>query len=106
MIQEKKIWNKQYDWLEEYPIYCVLSEAKIIDASVNCGIPLREVTDALGYRTYMHTIDDPYKYTNERVAKAHGQKAILSLTLEAKRYIDKRLEELGIQYGWKIYKSE
>lgn len=102
----KKIWNKQYDWLEEYPIYCVLSEAKIIDASVNCGIPLREVTDALGYRTYKHTIDAPDKYTNERVAKAHGQKAMLSLTLEAKRYIDKRLEELGIQYGWKIYKSE
>ena len=55
---------------------------------------------------YMHTIDYPDKYTNERVAKAHGQKAILSLTFEAKRYIDKRLEELGIQYGWKIYKSE
>ncbi|SDH83702.1 PLD-like domain-containing protein [Pseudobutyrivibrio sp. 49] len=102
----KKAWIKQYDWLEEYPIYCVISEAKVIDAPVNCGIPLREVIDNLGYKTYMHTRDNPDKYPKERVAKAHGQQAMLALSPEAKEYIDERLETLGMQYGWKIYKSE
>lgn len=102
----KKIWNKQFDWLKKYPIYCVISEAKIIDAPINCGIPLREVTDALGYKTYIHTRDNPDKYTNEKVAKAHRQQAMLALSYEAREYIDERLEEIGKQYGWKMYRSE
>lgn len=102
----KKAWIKQYDWLEEYPIYCVISEAKVIDAPINCGIPLREVTDNLGYKTYMHTRDDPDKYPKERVAKAHSQRAMLALSPEAKEYLDERLNALGKMYGWKVYKSE
>lgn len=102
----KKPWLKQFDWLEQYPIYCVISEAKVIDAPINCGIPLREVTDALGYKTYMHTKDNPDKYTKERVAKAHGQRAMLKLSPEAKEYLDERLDVLWKKYGWKEYKSE
>ena len=102
----KKTWSKQFDWLKKYPIYCVISEAKIIDAPVNCGIPLREVTDALGYKTYIHTKDSPDKYTEEKVAKAHRQQAMLALSHEAREYIDKRLEEIGKQHGWKTYRSE
>lgn len=102
----KKAWINQYNWLEEYPIYCVISEARIIDAPVNCGIPLREVTESLGYKTYMHTRDNPEKYPKERVSKAHGQQAMLALSPEAKDYIDERLDALGKQYGWKVYKSE
>ncbi len=101
-----KGWINEYDWLAEYPIYCVISEAKIINAPVKNGIPLREMVEALGYKTYMHTRDNPEKYTKERVAKAHGQQAMLALSPEAKEYLDERLEELGKQYGWKEYKSE
>ncbi len=102
----KKDWIKQYEWLSDYPIYCVISEAKVIDAPVNCGIPLRELTDALGYKTYMHTRENPDKYPKERVAKAHGQQAMLALSPEAKEYLDERLDELGKKYGWKKYESE
>ncbi len=102
----KKDWITQFKWLTEYPIYCVISEAKVINAPVNCGIPLREMIDALGYKTYLHTRDNPEKYPKEKVAKAHGQQAMLALTPEAKDYLDKRLEELGKQYGWVNYKSE
>ena len=101
-----KEWITQFDWLVEYPIYCVISEAKVIDAPVNCGIPLRELTDALGYKTYMHTRDNPDKYPKEKVAKAHGQQAMLALSPEAKEYLDERLDELGKKYGWKKYESE
>ena len=102
----KKDWIKQYEWLSDYPIYCVISEAKVIDAPVNCGIPLRELTDVLGYKTYMHTRNNPDKYPKERVAKAHGQQAMLALSPEAKEYLDVRLDELGKMYGWKKYESE
>lgn len=101
-----KDWITRFDWLSEYPIYCVISEAKVIDAPVNCGIPLRELTDALGYKTYMHTRDNPDKYPKERVAKAHGQQAMLALSPEAKEYLDERLEALGNRYGWIEYESE
>ena len=99
-----KDWN--YEWIDEYPIYCVVSEAKVIDAPINCGIPLKELTEALGYKTYTHTQKFPDKYPKEKVAKAHGQQAMLTLTLEAKEYLDKKLDALGEQYGWTIYKSE
>lgn len=102
----KKGWINQYDWLVEYPIYCVISEAKVINAPVNCGIPLKELIDTLGYKTYMHTRNNQDKYPKERVAKAHGQQAMLALSPEAKEYLDARLEELGKQYGWITYKTE
>lgn len=101
-----KKWITQYEWLQEYPIYCVISEAKIIDAPINCGIPLRELTDHLGYKTYMHTRDYPDKYPKEKVSTSHGQQAMLSLTLEAKDFLDEKLDELGKQYGWRVYQSE
>ncbi len=102
----KKDWIAQFDGLSEYPIYCVLSEAKVLDAPVNCGIPLRELTDALGYKTYMHTRDVPDKYPKEKVSNSHGQQAMLELSPESKEYLDKRLNALGKQYGWNYYKSE
>lgn len=101
-----KDWITRFDWLSEYQINCVISEAKVIDAPVNCGIPLLELTDALGYKTYMHTRDNPDKYPMERVAKAHGQQVMLALSPEAKEYLDERLEALGNRYGWIEYESE
>ncbi len=49
----------------------------------------------------MHTRDNLDRYPKKRVAKVHGQQAILALSHEAKKYIEKRLETLGMQYGWK-----
>ena len=54
----------------------------------------------------MHTRNNSDKYTNERVARAHRQQAMLMLSPEAKEYIDGRLSELWKEYGCNIYKSE
>ncbi len=102
----KKDIIEKYKWVSDYPLYCVISEAKIIDAPIKYGIPLKEVTETLGYKTYMHTRDNPDKYTKEKVAKAHGQQAMLKLSPEAKDYIDDRLKELWKKYGCRTYKSE
>ena len=101
-----KTWKKQFDWLLEYPFYCVIAKASIINAPINCGIPLHEVTHALGYKAYKHTLDNPEKYTKERVDKAHRQQAMLHLSTEAKEFIDSRLNALGEQFGWKTYESD
>ena len=101
-----KTWKNQFDWLLEYPFYCVIAKASIINAPINCGIPLHEVTRALGYKTYKHTLDNPEKYTKERVDKAHRQQAMLHLSTEAKEFIDSRLNALGEQFGWKTYESD
>lgn len=102
----KKAWFRKYQWLEEYPYYCIIDEANILNAPVNCGIPLLEVIDALGYKAYMHTKDKPEEYPKEKVAKSHQQRVMLNLTPEAKTYIDNRLKELGEKYGCVTYKSE
>ena len=102
----RKEWFGKYEWLAEYPFYCIIDEAEIINAPVKCGIPLREVTDALGSMAYMHTKDNPDKYTREKVAHSHRQQVMLSLTPEAKEYIDQRLRELGDEYGCIHYRSE
>lgn len=101
-----KTWKNQFDWLLEYPFYCVIAKASIINAPINCGIPLHEVTHALGYKAYKHTLDNPEKYTKERVDKAHRQQAMLHLSTEAKEFIDSRLNALGEQFGWKTYESD
>lgn len=101
-----KTWRKQFDWLLEYPFYCVIAKASIINAPISCGIPLHEVTHALGYKAYKHTLDNPEKYTKERVDKAHRQQAMLHLSTEAKEFIDSRLNALGEKFGWKTYESD
>lgn len=98
----KKVWFKDYEWLAEYPYYCIVDEARIINAPVNCCIPLREVTNELGFKTYIHSKDDPTK----EVTGSHKQQAMLMLTPEARKFIDEKLKELGDEHGWKTYKSE
>lgn len=101
-----KTWKEQYDWLLEYPFYCIIAKASIINAPISCGIPLREVTQALGYKTYKHTLENPEKYTKERVDKAHRQQAMLYLSTEAKEFIDSKLNALGEKFGWSTYESD
>ena len=101
-----KNWFSQYDWLADYPLYCVINDAKIIKAPVKCGIPLREVIDALGCLTYENTRNKIDKYYKEEIYKAHRQQAVKRLTYEAKDYIDTILDELFGKYGATLYTSE
>ncbi len=101
-----KNWFSQYDWLADYPLYCVINDAKIIKAPVKCGIPLREVIDALGCLTYENTRNKIDEYYKEEIYKAHRQQAVKRLTYEAKDYIDTILDELFGKYGATLYTSE
>jgi HKD family nuclease len=101
---QKKDWFKTMDWLKDYPIYCVIEKAKILDTPLKNCIPLREITEILGFNTYMKSRDNPEKYKN--VKNLHSQQAMMLISPEAKEYIDLKLDELGEQYGWMEYESE
>lgn len=45
-------WINEYDYMEKYNYFCVISNIKIIDANVSKGIPLSEVWAELGADTY------------------------------------------------------
>ena len=98
------IWIKNYPWMERYPYYTIISDAKIIDTSVNNGIPMDEIWEALGSNTYICSFgkNEPI----DEVAKKHRQKAHMRLSGNAKDYIDKRLDDLETKYGLKSYISE
>lgn len=98
------IWMKKYDWMERYPYYCIIDNIRILDTQVSNGIRLSELWDELGSDTYMCSFGK-----NEQifeVAKKHYQKAHMRLSGNAKVFIEKRLSELGKNYGFLYYNSE
>lgn len=97
-------WIKAYPWMERYPYYTVISDAKIIDTSVNNGIPMDEIWDVLGSDTYICSYGK--KESIDAVAKKHRQKAHMKLSGNAKDYIDSRLDKLIKMYGVINYTSE
>ena len=97
-------WITQYEWMTRYPWYCIIKEAKILNTSVQNGIPLDELWDKLGSDTYLTTFGR--NETIKEVAMKHYQKAHLKLSGNAKEYIDLRLAELEKTYGIIYYKSD
>lgn len=95
---------KQYDWMDRYPWYVPILDCEVLDTSVDNGIPMDSIWDALGSDTYMSSFGK-----NEDIAavsRKHYQKAHIRLSGNAKDYIDKKLDELKAQYGVITYKSE
>ncbi|MBD5532612.1 MAG: NgoFVII family restriction endonuclease [Lachnospiraceae bacterium] len=98
------MWIQEYDWMERYPYYCVLQEAKILNTGVTNGIPLSIVWDELGSNTYVASFGR--NETLVEVARKHYQKAHMRLSGNAKNFIDMKLKELGKKYGFIEYISE
>lgn len=98
------IWIQNYDWMERYPYYCVLQEAKILNTGVANGIPLSTVWDELGSNTY--TVSFGRNETLAEVARKHYQKAHMRLSGNAKNFIDMKLEKLEKKYGFIEYISD
>ena len=99
-----KEWINQYPWMERYPYYVIIADAKIIDTKVSNGIPMDEIWDKLGSDTYICSFGK--NESIDEVAKKHRQKAHMRLSGNAKDYIDNRLNELETKYGTIIYLSE
>lgn len=97
-------WIQKYDWMERYPYYCVLQEAKILNTGVENGIPLSTVWDELGSNTYAASFGR--NETLVEVARKHYQKAHMRLSGNAKDFIDIRFAELEDKYGVIKYLSE
>lgn len=98
------MWIQEYDWMERYPYYCVLQEAKILNTEVANGIPLSTVWDELGSNTYVASFGR--NETLVEVARKHYQKAHMRLSGNAKNFIDMKLDELEKKYGFTEYISE
>lgn len=94
-------WIQNYGWMERYPYYCVLQEAKILNTGVANGIPLSAVWDELGSNTYAESFGR--NETLVEVARKHYQKAHMRLSGNAKDFIDMKLEELEKKYGFTEY---
>lgn len=90
-------WINEYDYMEKYNYFCVISNIKIIDANVSKGIPLSEVWAELGADTYKSSFGT--NQTIKEISKKHYQKAHLLLSGKAKDYLDKRLDKLFDEYG-------
>lgn len=100
----QSLWMQKHDWMERYPYYCVLQEAKVLNTGVANGIPLSNVWDALGSDTYAASFGR--NETLVEVARKHYQKAHMRLSGNAKKYIDVKLAELEDKYGYIEYVSE
>lgn len=98
------LWILNHDWMERYPYYCVLKEAKILNTGVSNGIPLSVVWDELGSNTYAASFGR--NETLVEVARKHYQKAHMRLSGNAKNFIDIKLAELEDKYGFIEYLSE
>lgn len=96
-------WLKEHSWMNRYPWYCVIKDARVLDIPVEKGIPMDEIWDILGSDTYISSFGR--NETIADVAKKHFQKAHIRLSGNAKDYIDKRLNELEKQYGVIEYHS-
>lgn len=97
-------WMIDYPWMDRYPWYAVIKDCKVIDTSVNNGIPMDTIWQALGSDTYMASFGRNEDISS--VAKKHYQKAHIRLSGNAKVYIDERLDALFKQYGAVDYQSE
>ena len=96
--------RQQYDWMEQYPWYCIITDCEIIDAPLKECVRLDSVLAALESDTYLSSFG-----RNESiaaVARKHYQKAHIRLSGNAKQYIDKKLEELKLQHGVIRYQSD
>lgn len=98
------LWIQKHDWMERYPYYCVLQEAKVLNTGVANGIPLSAIWDELGSNTYAASFGR--NETLVEVARKHYQKAHMRLSGNAKNYIDTKLAELEDKYGVIEYLSE
>ena len=98
------LWINKHDWMERYPYYCVLQEAKILNTGVANGIPLSAIWDELGSDTYVASFGR--NETLVEVARKHYQKAHMRLSGNAKDFIDAKLVELEDKYGFIEYLSE
>ena len=100
----KNEWIKQYNWMERYPWYVVISDCSILNTSIKNGVPMDIVWSELGSNTYISSYGK--NETFSEVSAKHHQKAHIRLSGNAKLFIDKKLAELEKQYGTIIYTSQ
>lgn len=97
-------WITRFNWMTEYPWYCVIKEYTVLKTAIKNGISMDEVWDKLGSDTYISSFGK-----NEdigEVSRKHYQKGHIRLSGNAKDYLDRRLDELKAIYGATKYFSE
>lgn len=94
---------RQYSWMERYPWYCVITDCEVLNAPLKEGIPMDTIWGALGSDTYIASFGRGED--SAAVERKHYQKAHMRLSGNAKRYIDKKLDQLKAVHGVIHYQS-
>lgn len=89
--------KKKYTWMEHYPLFCVYKEFEYLDTEIENGIPLAEVLSKVGSKTYISSCEE--NCSLQELMKVHYQKAYITLTNDAKKYIDEVFDQLVRKYG-------
>lgn len=86
-----------YEWMKKYKYFIELTDVELLDMNRNDCLSLSEVYGALGKRTYTSTISKDYV---ENMALTQCRRSHLKLTLDARMYINDRLDKLANEYGF------
>lgn len=97
-------WVKDFDWMEQYPWYCVMEDCELLDTVSSNGIPLDSILQKLGSDTYL--VSFGRNESIQAVSQKHYQKAHIRLSGNAKEEIDKQFDKLKNRYGSVYYVSE
>ena len=80
-----------------YKFFCEIYDVQLLNLErMNC-IPLSQVYDVLGKRTYTSTID---KDEVKNMALCQCRRSHSQMTLDAKTYIDEEIDKLADRYGF------
>jgi len=92
----------KYKWMERFPYYIELRETEIIDSEIKNGIPLLDLYRDVGIKAFP-SLYARVDLKNQEITHMHFRRSHLHITLDAKKYIDKRLEEIFKKTGKRTF---
>lgn len=92
----KKEWINKYDWMEYYRYFCEITDLELINQNRADCIPLSQVYDVLGKKTYTSTIE---KEEVKNMALCQCRRSHIQMTQDAMKYIDGEIDKRIKKYG-------
>ncbi len=90
-------WIKEHPWMSYYCFFCEITDVELLNLNRMDCIPLNQVYEALGKRTYTSTID---KEEVKNMALCQCRRSHLQMTPDAREYIDAEIDRLAGIHGF------
>jgi len=90
-------WVKEYPWMSYYRYFCEIVDIELLNLNRMDCMPLDQVYDALGKKTYVSTID---KEEVKNMSLCQCRRSHIQMTLDAKEYIDTEIDKLVGVHGF------